>query len=323
MPFPCKSTSFPRISSAAVVGRLRLILQTLPGRKYFKTCALAWCCFLAWSLPAAAEMQIFELQHRSAVELAEIVRSIVSEKAKVAAHQNTLVVRTDPAELAEVARLVADFDRAQSMLRITVDQGARTDSQGQDVGAAVRVRNDSVKIGIGSPRKPGDDSVFVSTGEVRGGIHGQNAQVMESRQISQSISVLEGSPASIRVGRAIPFTSELRYYWNRHPHYVAATEYVNVDTGFEVIPYIQGEMVQLEIQPFMTFLDNDDLQQIVFHELSTTVRLPFGAWYDLGGQNSSLSSLGREILRTGSRADIAGNTIRVRVDPGPWETDRP
>jgi len=316
MSFPYKSTSFPLILCAAIASRLPLGLHTLLGRKYFKTCALAWCCSLLLSVPVAAEMQIFELQHRSAGELAEIVRSVVSENARVAAHQNTLVVRTDPAELAEIARLVADYDRAQSMLRITIDQGARTDSQGQDVGAAVLVRNDSVKIGLGSPRGPEDDSIFVSSGDARGGIHGRDAQIIENRQISQSIAVLEGYPASISVGRAIPFTSELRYYWNRHPHYVAATEYVNVDTGFEVIPQIQGEMVQLEIQPFMAFLGTDNPQQIVFHELSTRVRIPLGVWYDLGGQNSSLSSLGREILKTGSRSDKTGNTIRVRVDPG-------
>ncbi len=316
MSFPYRSTSAPRNFSASIVSWLPLLLHTLPGRKSFRAYALACCCSLLLSLPAAAEMQIFELQHRSAVELAEIVRGVVSANAKVAAHRNTLVVRTDPAELAEVARLVADYDRAQSMLRITVDQGARTDSQGQDVGAAVLVRDDSVKVGIGSPRKPGDDYVSVNSGDARGGMHGQEGRVIESRQASQSIAVLEGFPASIRVGRAVPFTSELRYYWNRHPHYVAATEYVNVDTGFEVIPQIQGEMVQLEIRPFMTFLDSDDSQQIVFHELSTRVRIPLGAWYDLGGQQSSLSGLAREILRTGSRADNSGNTIRVRVDPG-------
>lgn len=316
MSFPYKSTSFPRILRASIASWLSFIPHTLLRWECFKTCTLACFCSLVLSGAVAAEMQIFELQHRSARELAEIVRSIVSENARVAVHQNTLVVRTDPAELAEVARLVADYDRAQSMLRITIDQGARTDSQGQDVGAAVLVRNDSVKIGVGSPRRTGDDSVSVSAGGASGGIHGQDAEIIENRQISQSISVLEGYPATISVGRAIPFTSELRYYWNRHPHYVATTEYVNVDTGFEVIPQIQGEMVQLEIQPFMAFLDADNPKQIVFHELSTRVRIPLGAWYDLGGQTSSLNSLGREILRTGSRSDNAGNTIRVRVDPG-------
>jgi len=308
--------SFPRILCASFFSRLPLILRSLLTSKYSKAFASAWCCSFVLSFPVAAEMQIFELQNRSAGDLAEIVRSIVSENARVAAHQNTLVVRSDPAELAEVARLVADYDQAQSMLRITVDQDARTDRQGQDGGAAVWVRHDSVQIGIGSPRRPGNDSVFVSTGNTSGGVHGQNVKIIENKQISQSISVLEGYPASISVGRAVPFTSELRHYWNRHPHYFAITEYVNVDTGFEVIPQILGEMVQLEIRPFMAFLDTDNPKQIIFQELATRVRIPFGVWYDLGGQTSSLSSLGREILRTGTQSGSAGNTIRVRVDPG-------
>jgi|GEM_PF-253643 len=316
MSFPYKSTSFTNILCVSIFSRLPLILRTLPTSRYFNACALAWCCSLVLSFPVAAEMQIFELQHRSAGELAEIVRNIVSENARIATHQNTLVVRTDPAELAEVARLVADYDRAQSMLRITVDQGAQTNRQGQDAGAALLARNDSVKIDIGSPRRQGDNSVFVSTGDASGGIHSQGIEIIENRKISQSVSVLEGYPASISIGRTIPFTSELRYYWNRHPDYVAATEYVNVDTGFEVIPQILGEMVELEIQPFLAFLDTDNPNQIIFHELSTKVRIPLGAWYDLGGQKSSLSGLGREILRTGSRSDNSGNTIRVRVDLG-------
>ncbi len=58
---------------------------------------------------ASAEMRIFELQHQSGGELAEMVRTLVGREAKVAAHRNTLVVNASPAELDDVARLVASL----------------------------------------------------------------------------------------------------------------------------------------------------------------------------------------------------------------------
>ena len=57
-----------------------------------------------------------------------ISKRFVDEGAKVASHRNTLVVNASPAELSEIATLVASYDRAQRML-LGAD-GARQGSLG-------------------------------------------------------------------------------------------------------------------------------------------------------------------------------------------------
>jgi len=146
-------------------------------------------------------------------------------------------------------------------------------------------------------------------------VRAQDTRRLEDRQVSQFMVVMEGSPARISVGNSVPFTSQMRRYCRQNPTYVESIDYHNVDTGFEVLPEVYGETVQLEIRPFMAFLNPQDTKEIIFHELTTKVRLPLGAWYDLGGQMSTKDGLSREILGFGSQSASSGNSIRVRVDP--------
>ncbi len=277
---------------------------------------IALIVFLGMVLPAmaTADMRIFELQHRSSAELADIIRQLVSEDAKVAAHRNTLVVNASPAELDDVARLVASYDRQLQMLRITVEQGGRMTSSGRDISASGRLQSGSAQIDVQRHSGPTDSSVMVGTGNGQLLLSGRDERSLEQRHASQFMSVQEGSPASIRVGRAVPFTSQLRYYSRRHPHFVATVDYKDVDTGFVVLPEVQGGMVHLEIRPFMTFLDSKNPNRIVFRDLSSHVSVPLGSWLDLGGHLSSSNGLGREILGVGTEAGADTHRVRIRVD---------
>lgn len=278
--------------------------------------ALFCLALLACSGRAYAEMRIFTLEHKPAAEIAEVVRALVSDGAKVATHRNTLVVNTSPAELEEIARLVAEYDQPVRMLRVTVEQSLRETSRSHDLGASGRISSGSVVIGAGQPRRqPGNGSIIIQNDQGRVRLQGQDRSVTESRSAQQFMVVMEGSPAVIRVGQRVPFTSELYFYSRRHPHFVEVVEYQNVDTGFEVLPVVQGDRVELEISPFMAFLDRDNPNRIVFHDLVTRVRVPLGAWYDLGGQVSTSDGLSREILRTGVQSGQEENSLRVRVDP--------
>lgn len=264
---------------------------------------------------AHAEMRIFTLQHKPAAELVEMVRQLVSENARVAAHRHTLVVNSTPAEIEEVARLVESFDRAQVMLRITVDQDNINDSTTDTLVAGARIRSDSLRVNVGQPAQS-DSRVVVRLDDGSVSVSGHASSSTEKRHVSQFLNVMDGSPAYITVGRAIPFTSELRYYSRRHPRFIESIEYRNVDTGFEVLPEVNGNMVNLEIRPFMHFLDPQNDNQIVFHDLATKVRVPLGTWYDLGGLAEGYDDLSREILLIGSGSGNQTHKVRIRVDSG-------
>ena len=283
--------------------------------KTFVVAAIFLLTGIVFSAQAMAEMRIFELQHRSAAELAEMVRELVGEGAKVATHNNKLLVNASAAELAEIAELVASYDRIQPMLRVTVNQGNRLDDHNREVSTSGRLHSGSVVVGLNGPEWGDGGSIFITSGDSRVKMQAQDTRRLEDRQVSQFMTVMDGYPARISVGKSVPFTSQMRSYCRQHPTYVESIDYHNVDTGFEVLPEVYGETVQLEIRPFMAFLNTQNPKEIVFHELTTKVRLPLGTWYDLGGQMSTKDGLSREILGSGSHSSTSGNSIRVRVDP--------
>ena len=88
----------------------------------------------------SAEMRLFELQHRPVAELAEIVRSLLGDEARIAAYRNTLVVNASPDALDEVARLIASYDRSKQMLRVIIDQGKAFSGQERAVSASGRTQ---------------------------------------------------------------------------------------------------------------------------------------------------------------------------------------
>ncbi len=283
--------------------------------KLFVVTAIILLAGIFSSTQAVAEMRIFELQHRSAEELAEMVRELVDDGAKVATHNNKLLINASAAELDEVAALVASYDRAQPMLRVTVRQGNSRDERNREVSTSGRLHSGSVFVGLNGPERNDGGSIFITSGDSRVNLRAQDTHRLEDRQVSQFMVVMEGAPARISVGKSVPFTSQMRRYCRQNPTYVESIDYHNVDTGFEVLPEVYGEEVQLEIRPFMAFLNSQNLKEIIFHELSTKVRLPLGVWYDLGGQMSTKDGLSREILGLGSQSSTSGNAIRVRVDP--------
>lgn len=266
---------------------------------------------------ASAEMRIFELQHRPVGELAETVRALVSEDAKVASYRNSLVVNASPVELQEIARLVEAYDRAQKMLRVTVEQGKSMKEHNRDLSASGRIKGDDGNIvfkSTGREPSPWDSTIWARDGQSRLKVKTSDSSYRESRSASQFITVMEGEPARISVGRSVPFTSEMLRYCQRHPAFVETISYENVDTGFEVLPEIHNSMVNLSIRPFMAFLDPRNPQQIVFNDLSTVVRIPAGTWYELGGHMQVQDGLSREILGRGVGGSENSSSIRVRVD---------
>jgi hypothetical protein len=203
------------------------------------------------------------------------------------------------------------------MLRVTIEQGKTFSENERAVSSSGRLQNEDSRIVFGpSGKKSSDDgsTIIVDSGQNRLKLRGTDSLYRESRQVSQFVSVLEGERALVSVGRAVPFTSQMLTYCRQHPGFVATTSYEKVDTGFEVLPRLNNGKVEMEVRPFMAFLDRDNPQQIVFHELGTKVNIPVGTWYDLGGSVQAQDGLSREILGAGRGGAQNGSSVRVKVE---------
>lgn len=267
---------------------------------------------------AVAETRIFELNHRHASEVAEAVRTVLGEGARVTAVDRSLVVNAGPRQLAAVAELIGQLDRPPKMLRIYVAQGLAQAGQGAGVDAAGRVSVGSSTVVIGRPDSPqrGGTSIFTG-GENRLRIGAESFSHRESRNVEQFVVTLEGNPARISVGQRLPFTEHWLLLARRHAQLVESVRYESVDTGFEVQPELAGELVQLSIRPYLAFQDPRRPREIRFQELVTRVNVPLGQWFDLAGTMAGRDEVSREILGAGGQGVVETGSVRVRVELQP------
>jgi len=128
--------------------------------------------------------------------------------------------------------------------------------------------------------------------------------------------VLEGAPAFIRVGQSLPYVQRFLAFAGNRIVYGQDTQFLNVTTGFEVLPRLNGDRVELEIAPRLSFVGNRGVQDVNFQELRTTVSAKLGEWVDLGGINASRDEISRAILETASAQLGERGAVRLKVEEG-------
>lgn len=280
--------------------------------------AVALLLLCSFALGALAETRIFDLSHRRAADVAEAVRTVLGDEAKVTAIDQRLVVNAAPSQLAAVAELIRHFDHPPKMLRIYIAQEMKQTGQGTNLDASGRVSIGSSTVVIGRPDIPSRGGASILLGdEDRLRVGAGSFSRRESRNVEQFIVTLEGNPARISVGKRIPFSERWLMLARRHAHVVESVHYESVSTGFEVQPELIGEVVQLSIHPYMAFQDPRRPREIRFQELSTRINVPLGQWFDLAGTMAGHDEVSREILGAGRQGGGESGSVRVRVELQP------
>lgn len=281
---------------------------------------LALLFALFCSIPVAAEVRMFDLQHRRAADVAEAVRTILGEGAKVTAIHQTLVVNASPQDLSVVSELLGRLDRPPRMLRVTVSQTSESSLLGTATGVSgkVSVRSSTVIAGDVDRQPAGGASLSLDGHGDHLRIDASTGMHRETRSNEHFIVTLEGYPARINVGRRIPFAEHWRVLAGRHHRHVESIRYEKVDTGFTVLPdVVGGDMVQLTIHPFLAFQDTRQPKEIQFQELDTAVNVPLGKWFDLGGILSAHDEISREIVAAGNGSGETAGLVRIKVELQP------
>jgi hypothetical protein len=284
--------------------------------RWIVLCAFVCLTLLTMVSAASAETEVFELQHLQARDIEATVRAVLDEQAKVVSYKNSLVVVASPDDLAVAAVLIERLDQPSQMLRISVDQGRDDSSWESQQAVAGRLGNDTVIFRTGAPERPerGTADVTIHSGDSHVQLRAEESRSQETRRVSQFLMVMEGQAGRLSVGKAVPFTDRLVELSGRHGRVVTSTEYQRVDTGFYVFPELYGDVVQLDIQPYMSFLDRSRPDEIIFQDLSTKVRVPVGEWFDLGGHMTTQDELSRAILSRGRADGRTDSNVKVKVD---------
>lgn len=269
----------------------------------------------AWGQNSALE--VITLRFRTAEQVMPVLKPLLDKTGTMSGMQNQLIVRTTPANLADIKRVLETLDAVPRRLMITVRQDAtiERDRTQADVTGRVTVGGAGVAVPDSGSARGGVVEVQRGADVLRGRI--DNTRSLDADRNTQSLQVLEGSSAFIRAGQSVPVPQRqiVRTIVNGQivERVSNAVEYRDVMTGFYVLPRLAGDRVTLEISPQRDTLASPEQNlprgSINVQQAATTVSGRLGDWIEVGGVVQGVSNQQTMIL--GSTRETSSDNRRI------------
>ena len=277
---------------------------------------------LAFSLVTRADLMVMEvvpLKHRLAADLLPTLRELVIEGGTVSGLDRQLVIRTTPANLADLKHVLAGLDTRQRQLRIVVRQNVQdaTQQAADQLAARLRVGTSDVALGASGPGDAPGAAISVAGEHAGASIESYRTQGQDDLASTHFVSAIEGTPAYIATGQAVPLPQTSALVTPYGANVQQSLDYHNVGSGVYVTARLAGEEVTLEISPYSEQIDRRGGGMIAERKVNTVVRGRLGAWLPLGGATSaSHDQRGSELTRT-AHAQSAAYEVWVKVEVTP------
>jgi len=268
------------------------------------------------SSSAWAELEVITLHHRSAEEILPVVRPLLDQGGVASGMNNQLILRTSPRNISEIRKLLERIDTPLRRLRITVLQNV-------DRETARRLTEVSGSVGIGNggritiPGGRGNEGLTVEAGQ--GGDH-LRARIDSTQSTGQDnkrqqVMVLEGNRALIHTGQSMPVRQRQVVQSPWQTRVIDSTEYREVNSGFYVLPRLNGNRVTLEISA-----QNDAVAPEMKHgaaqvqNVTTTVSGRLGEWLELGDITREGNDAGSTVSRNTASQGEERRNILLKVE---------
>lgn len=211
--------------------------------------SLLLACGTAWG---QASLEVIDLRHTTAEQVLPALRPLLEPGGVLTGQRNQLIVRTSPANLAELRRALETLDAPARRLVILVRFSGESATERTEFAAGVR-----------------DGRIEARARQER---------FAGAERVDQRIQVLEGRRARIATGARRPL--ELR----------DGTLIQDIATGFDVIPRLAGDTVLLEIAPQRAVAGTVARGSVQVQRASSTIRARLGDWVELAGVEETGSS---------------------------------
>lgn len=277
-------------------------------------CSLMAFLTLLANFPVFAQsgtVEVITLKYRTAEQVMPLLRPMLDKSGSMTGMQNQLIVRTSPANLNELKKILATIDAMPRRLMISVRQDAAVDRDRSEMQASGRIVTGSGSVVVGDAGRDG----------------GVRARIDNTRSLSddrnmQTIQVLEGNSAFIHTGQSVPVPQQqvTRTIINGKAvdRVSSGVQYRDVQTGFHVLPRLNGDQVVLEINPqrdtFAAPEQNLPQGSINTQRAATIVSGRLGEWIELGGVTQGGSNQQTVILGSTRETSADNRRILVKVD---------
>lgn len=292
-----------------------------PSVRYrsLRNACIAGAAFLLWHAPlhsAPAEentIEVVELQYRSAADLIPVLEPLVGDNSAITGRGSRLLIRAPAAELAQIRNIIAQLDRAPRNLLITVEQttGYALAGNGGEFNARAGGFVADIPAQEAAARQHDQAESGASNFGVRTRVH--STRRADDGTLRQSIRVLEGHDAFIATGQDVPTADATQIVHGSTIVSTGSIDYRTVQSGFLVLPRVNGEVVTLTITPQRARLSAGGGGIINTQMASTTVSGKLGEWIDFGAEQQSERKHENTLARSTARDSRTESRLRFRV----------
>jgi type II secretory pathway component GspD/PulD (secretin) len=276
-------------------------------KRLFAIALLGILFALMASPPCAAEIWVYPMQYRPASEALPSIQTMLSKDGRAVAdpRTNSLLIDDEERSIERIKQFLASFDQLGKQARIRVkfieggtSESSRVDTDARASGSGWAVTTD--------PRKKTD------------GVDVRLLDRSRSRQGSSEffLNAVSGSPAYIMVGKDVLYTRRWVDLSRRYARVAETVAIQRVETGFEVLPVLLKDHVDIEITPRISHETPSKARRNVirFSELSTHVYAPLNQWVSIGGAEQSSNEVMREILGWGNSNQATNLSVLLMVE---------
>lgn len=278
---------------------MNILRQQFRGLQRWSWLGLSACLMVA--VAWAQSLTVIDLKYRRAEELIPVLQPLLEQGGALTGQDYKLFVRASGANLAQLRSAVAQLDKQQRQMLVSVRRSTAQDLQREQASASGTLRTGDGSVSVNERPRSGSGAT-VRAGE-------RNLQTADSSV--SSVQVLEGNAAFIATGTSVPVVTAFAVGGGHRPFVAGTVEHRNLQRGFIVTPRVNGDQVILDISQQDERVDGGGIQS---QSLNTQVMGRLGTWIPLGGVSESSSRTDRGIL---SRSHSTGGnelSIWVKVD---------
>lgn len=284
-------------------------------RTMLRSSAKVWLVISSLLAPAALaqeKVEVITLRYHQAEDILPTLLPLVAPNGAITGLRNHLIVRAAPAQQAAVKRVLDTLDVAPRQLEITLRQNVDRAALMKERGVYGGVHGEDGGIVIGGRPSASMPGVDARGGGAHVGAYLNERNIRETTRDTQTLRVLEGRAAFIRIAQSLPYAARNVYI---HPHgttIIDATEYIEAITGFEVLARIVGDRVSLRVRPQKS--SPGPHGSVYVQQADTVLSARLGEWVDLGGADAAQAGEDSRLLSRRDGATSKRQSIFIRVD---------
>jgi type II secretory pathway component GspD/PulD (secretin) len=135
---------------------------------------------------------------------------------------------------------------------------------------------------------------------------------------TQTLQVLEGNAAFIRIGQSVPVprrqVTQTVINGQVVSQVVDSVEYRDVSSGFQVVPRVAGERVTLDINPQNDTLNRRIPGAVNVQRVATTVSGRLGDWIEIAGLDQERNREQSALLGRTSSGGSDNRRVLIKVE---------